>query len=212
PWDVLHDAVVTLTPLSFGQGVIAISVVVMLISVVLGVRPGPGTVSNVILVGGFTDVILATNALAGMDSRGYPLRLVTLLAGIVAIAVGSALYIGADLGAGPRDSLMLAVASLAGVTPGTARAAIEVSVLVLGMVSGGTAGLGTVVFAASIGPAVDAAFRLFRLEPRETRPGLPIWTAHAIKQSGKRGQVGAQPSGYEPRSKRAQAEMWRHKL
>lgn len=199
PWDVLHDSVATLTPLSFGQGVIAISIVVLAGSVALGVKPGPGTVANVILVGAFTDVILATNALAGVGDAGYPPRLLILLAGIFSIAIGTALYIGAQLGAGPRDSLMLAVAARAGTTAGTARAAIEVSVLLVGMSLGGTAGMGTIAFAVLIGPAVDVAFRLFGMQAPRTRVHWLIRTGRRIRRWRRSGQLAAQPSPEAPR-------------
>lgn len=165
-WDVLHDAVASLTPLTFGHAVVAISVLVVVGSFVLGVKPGPGTIANMILIGIFTDLLLRTGVLADLDSWALPYRIGALVAGVGGIALGTALYISARLGAGPRDSLMLAVATAIKRSPGTARAIIEVTVLVIGVALGGSVGLGTIVFAVLIGPAVDGAFRLLPLEHR----------------------------------------------
>lgn len=159
-WDVLHDALGRLTPLTFGQAVVGVSVLVVVASLALGVKPGPGTLANVLLIGAFTDLILATGVLVDLASGPYPLRLLASVTGLAAIAFGTALYVGAELGAGPRDSLMLAVAKWSRRSPGTARAAIEASVLVVGVALGGAAGVGTLLFAILIGPAIDAAFRL----------------------------------------------------
>ncbi len=87
-----------------------------------------------------------------------------LLGGIAAMGLGSALYIGAELGAGPRDSLMVAVATRFRVRIGVARAVIEGSALGIGWLLGGTLGVGTAVFALLIGPAVDVAFQIFKMD------------------------------------------------
>jgi uncharacterized protein len=164
-WDVLHDAISSLTALTFGQVVVAVSVVVLAASVVLGIRPGVGTIANSILVGVFTDAILQTPVLQDLASESLPPRILAMLAGIWGIAVGSALYIGANLGAGPRDALMLGIAKRSHRSAGAARAAIEGSVLIVGIVLGGSVGLGTVAFVILIGPTINIAFRLFQLEP-----------------------------------------------
>ncbi len=164
-WDVLHDAIRSLTPLTFGQVVVAVSLVVLAGSIALGVRPGVGTVANSLLIGVFTDGLLQTPLLQDLASGGLLPRLLAMLAGIWGIALGSALYIGAKLGAGPRDALMLGIAKRSGRSVGTARTAIEASVLVIGMALGGSAGFGTAAFVILIGPAINFAFRLFGMEP-----------------------------------------------
>jgi uncharacterized membrane protein YczE len=158
-WDVLHDALRLISPLTFGQAVIGVSVAVVLASLALGIRPGPGTIANVLLIGAFADALLATALLADLGSTDLLIRLAVLIGGIAAIAFGTALYIGANLGAGPRDSLMLAVAKRTAISPGAARAGIELSVLIAGFALGGAVGIGTLLFAALIGPAIDLSFR-----------------------------------------------------
>jgi uncharacterized membrane protein YczE len=164
PWDVLADGVRANSPLTFGQAVIAIGVILVLGSLLAGIRPGPGTIANMLLIGAFADLMLATGIGADLDEDAMWLRVAVMLGGILMTGLGSALYIGAGLGAGPRDSLMLAVATRAKIRVGAARALLEGSALLLGFVLGGSVGLGTVVFALGIGPAVDIAFQLFRMD------------------------------------------------
>jgi uncharacterized membrane protein YczE len=169
-WDVLHDAVAGVTPLTFGQAVVGISIAVVLGSLALRVVPGPGTIANVVLIGLMTDWLIRTRILE-IVPHVLLVRALESTVGIAAIAFGTALYIGAGLGAGPRDSLMLGVARKLRVSAGTARAAIEVSVLLGGAALGGTVGVGTVIFAIVIGPAIDVSFRFLRVPtPHEDGP------------------------------------------
>ncbi len=164
PWDVLADGVRLNTPLTFGQAIIAIGFVLVAVSFAAGVRPGPGTIANMILIGVFADLMLLTDVGSGLDDSALILRLIVLVVGIAIIGLGSALYIGAELGAGPRDSLMVTVARRFKLRVGVARAIIEGSALIAGVILGGDAGLGTALFALAIGPAVDIAFTLFRMD------------------------------------------------
>nr|MBA2599729.1 hypothetical protein [Actinomycetota bacterium] len=183
-----------LTFLTLGQAVIGISVLIVGASLALGVRPGPGTVANVILVGAFVDSILRTAFLAGLGSAHILARLIALVAGIGAISLGTALYIGAELGAGPRDSLMMAVSKRLHTSPGAARAGIEGSVVLVGIALGGAAGLGTIVFAVLIGPAINTAFRMFRMETRSPRASVLTRSSRAIGMWVQRGELGSSAS------------------
>lgn len=164
PWDVLADGVRTNTPLTFGQAVIVIGLVLVMGSLVAGIKPGPGTIANMLLIGGFADLMLATGIGATLDEAAIWPRAIVMIGGIVMTGLGSALYIGAGLGAGPRDSLMIAVATRARIRVGAARAILEGLALLLGFLLGGAVGIGTVAFALGIGPAVDVAFQLFRMD------------------------------------------------
>ncbi|MDQ4124805.1 MAG: hypothetical protein M3134_04275 [Actinomycetota bacterium] len=164
PWDVLHDGIRRNTPLTFGVAVIAIGVLLVLLSALLGIRPGPGTIANMLLIGTFVDLMLLTGAGTGLDDTHMALRFAVAFAGVAVIGLGSALYIGANLGAGPRDSLMVLVATKLGVRVGVARAVIEGSALLTGWLLGGAVGIGTLLFVLTIGPSVDVFFRLFRME------------------------------------------------
>ncbi|MFN2588015.1 MAG: YitT family protein [Actinomycetota bacterium] len=164
PWDVLHDGIRRNTPLSFGVAVIAIGVLLVLVSALFGMRPGPGTIANMLLIGAFEDLMLLTGIGADLGDAHLALRLLVSATGIAVVGLGSALYIGANLGAGPRDSLMVVAATKLGVRVGIARAFIEGSALLTGWLLGGAVGLGTLLFVAGIGPSVDVFFRLFGME------------------------------------------------
>lgn len=164
PWDVLSDGVRGNAPFTFGQAVILIGLVLVLTSLLAGIKPGPGTIANMLLIGLFADLMLASDVGADLDEAALVWRVATMLGGILITGLGSAMYIGAELGAGPRDSLMIAVATRAGWRIGVARVVVEGSALLLGILLGGSVGVGTVVFALGIGPAVDVAFQLFGME------------------------------------------------
>lgn len=165
PWDVLNQGVSEHTSLSFGTANIAIAVVVLVLAWALGARIGPGTVANAILIGLMVDGLLAIDVVDALSESSLTARITFMVVGILIIGIGSGLYIGAGLGAGPRDSLMLVAARRAGVRIGTARVTIEVVVTVVGFALGGTVGIGTLAFAFGIGPAVELSFWLLEHSP-----------------------------------------------
>ena len=176
PWDVLHQGLSRHTSLTFGQAGIVVSALVILASLLVRLLPGVATVCNMLFVGLFIDAILASPF--ALDARRGSLveRALLDLGGIAVVGLGSALYIKAALGAGPRDSLMLALSRMSGLRVGLVRAAIESSALAIGFLLGGTAGIGTVLFALGAGPAVELSFRLIRVPSpnarrREAAPG-----------------------------------------
>jgi uncharacterized protein len=160
PWDVLHQGIAKHTPLSFGLANEAVALVVLLLAWALGARIWIGTVANAALIGLFVVVLQPLHAVQVPAGWPLPARIALLVAGLAVFGVGSAFYIGASLGAGPRDSLMLVGALRSGVRIGVVRTALEGVVLVAGFLLGGTVGAGTVVFAALIGPSVEASFWL----------------------------------------------------
>jgi uncharacterized membrane protein YczE len=172
PWDVLHDGLRARTPLSFGVAVIVVGLLLVVATTLMGLRPGPGTISNMLLIGAFVDLLLALGIASGASDWPLWARLALTVAGIVLVGLGSALYIGAELGAGPRDGVMVLVATRWGVRVGVARALVEGSALVTGALLGGRLGVGTVLFAVGIGPAVDFWFRAFNMDAsgRRTAP------------------------------------------
>jgi uncharacterized membrane protein YczE len=165
PWDVLNQGVSEHTSLSFGTANIVIAVFVLVLARALGARIGPGTVANAILIGLMVDGLLALDAVSTLSESSLGARIMFMVAGILIIGIGSGFYIGAGLGAGPRDSLMLVAAWRAGVRIGIARVAIEVVVTVIGFALGGTVGIGTLAFAFGIGPAVELSFWLLERSP-----------------------------------------------
>ena len=165
PWDVLHQGIARHTPLSFGIANEVVAVGVLLFAWSLGARPGPGTVANAALIGLFVALVQPLHAVHQISTWPLGARVGLLVAGMVLFGVGSGLYIGAAFGAGPRDSLMLVFAHRAHIRIGLSRALIEGSALVAGFALGGRVGVGTLVFAVSIGPAVEGSFWLVERSP-----------------------------------------------
>jgi uncharacterized membrane protein YczE len=165
PWDVLNQGVSDRTGLSFGTANVVVAVLVLGIAWLLGARIGPGTVANAVLIGLFVDGLLRVDAVTGLSDGSLPARVAMLAAGILVIGVGSALYIGANMGAGPRDSLMLVLARRTRTRVGIVRGLLETAVTALGFALGGTVGIGTLAFALGIGPSIELAFRLLDRSP-----------------------------------------------
>jgi len=168
PWDVFHDGLAKNIPLSFGQVVIAVGAVVLLLWIPLRQWPGLGTILNVIVIGLAADFGIAV--ISRPDDLW--LRGALLVGGIVGNGLAGALYIGSHLGPGPRDGLWLGLVRKTGLSVRLLRTSVEVTVLVIGFFLGGTVGVGTVLYALSIGPIVQ--FFLPRLQvtlnPRLLKP------------------------------------------
>jgi uncharacterized membrane protein YczE len=156
PWTVLADGVSRQTPLSIGESTILISVTVMLLWIPLRQRPGTGTIANAIVIGVSIDVTLA------LLGRHHPLAvdITFMLLGVAVVALGSALYLGAYLGPGPRDGLMTGLHRRTGRSIAAIRTTLEVAAAAIGFALGGTFGIGTIWFALAIGPAVAVALKL----------------------------------------------------
>ena len=160
PWDVLHQGLANHTPLSFGAANVAVGVVVLMLAWALGSPLGIGTFANALLIGAFVALLEPTHAVQSLGDGTLPGRIALLAAGLVCFGVGTAFYIGAGVGAGPRDSLMLVGSRRTGWRVGLMRAALESTALLIGFALGGKVGVGTVVFALLIGPSVETSFFL----------------------------------------------------
>lgn len=155
PWTVFAEGVSLQTPLTIGAATVATSFVLLLLWIPLRERPGLGTLLNAVIVGVALDV-----AVWLVPDASLAVRTVELLGGIALVGVGSGLYIGAALGPGPRDGLMMGLHRRTGRPIALIRGSIEVTALAVGWILGGTVGLGTVAFALLIGPAVALGLRL----------------------------------------------------
>ena len=162
PWDVLHQGISRHTPLSFGQASIIVGGFIILLGLLIKVRPGVGTVLNMLLIGLFVDAQLRSNWLPDLSAAPFVARLLLDALGVLLMGIGTAFYITPRLGAGPRDGVMLRLYVLTHVRIAFVRAAIECSALVIGYILGGTTGIGTLVFAFGVGPAVEIGFWLTR--------------------------------------------------
>lgn len=166
PWEAFHQGVGNHLGVPLGTISIALGIPILVLWLPLGERPGIGTLLNVLLIGSSTNVGLGVLP-APLE---VPLQLIELLAGIVIIAIGSGLYLAADLGPGPRDGLMTGLHHRFGWSIRRARTSVELTVLVGGYVLGGTIGLGTILFAFGIGPLVQVSLGVFDRAGRVSRP------------------------------------------
>lgn len=148
PWDVLHSGLIRYLPLDLGQMVIVASVLVLLLWIPLREKPGIGTIANTLLVGSSADVVMAM--LPSPDP--LVLRVLLTLGGVALCAFATALYIGAQFGRGPRDGLMTGLVRRTGASIRLVRTCLEVSVVIAGLLLGGSLGFGTVLYALVIGP------------------------------------------------------------
>src|SRR5512146_1095912 len=162
PWAVLEVAFSKLTGITPGRMSIIVGFVVLLGALVLREKMGWGTRSNILFIGLWEDLFLG---LIPSVEDHLLLQTCMLLAGIFMMGIATAIYIGVDAGAGPRDSLMLAVHRTTRVSIRLGRAIIEIAVVAVGWILGGPLGFGTVIFALLIGPAVQWAFKLFKVQP-----------------------------------------------
>ncbi len=158
PWDVLHMGIADHTPLSLGTTTIVVGLVIMAVSWIAGSPPGFGTIANAIVIGVSINVFQSVPAIEQLSGSALPVRIGLLAAGILLFGVGSAFYIGAGMGAGPRDSLMLAISRRTGKRIGVVRLTMEVVVLTIGVMLGGDAGIGTLTLALLVGPIVELSF------------------------------------------------------
>ena len=147
PWDVFHQGLSEQVDISLGWVVIGVGLVVLLLWIPLRQRPGLGTVSNAIVVGLVIDATLSVLSQPGSMAP----RVGLMLIGVVGNGIATGLYIGAGLGPGPRDGLMTGLAAR-GHSIRVVRTSLELTVLVIGWLLGGTVGVGTVLYAVSIGP------------------------------------------------------------
>ena len=165
PWEAFHQGLGNHLGVPLGTIGIALGIPILVLWLPLGERPGIGTILNVLLIGSSTNVGLAVLPAAS----DMPFQLAELLGGIVIIAIGSGLYLAADLGPGPRDGLMTGLHHRFGWSIRRSRTTVELTVLVAGYLLGGTIGLGTVLFAFGIGPLVQVSLGVFDRRGRVSR-------------------------------------------
>ena len=164
PWDVFHQGLASKLPLSYGTVITCVSVLVLLLWIPLRQRPGIGTVCNALIIGWTTDATLGLVPTANL----LWVRIALLVVSVLGNALAGALYIGAGLGPGPRDGLMTGLAARGVGSIRLVRTGIELTVLAIGWLLGGTVGIGTVIYALCIGPLLHV------LLPRLAVGGLPV--------------------------------------
>ena len=156
PWTVLAEGIALMTDRTIGQATFFVSVAVLLLWIPLREKPGIGTILNAILIAVAIEYMLPVlpTPEGGLES------LLQVIGGIALVGIGSGIYLTANLGPGPRDGWMTGMRRVSGYPIGNVRAAIEISVVVIGWSLGGTVGIGTVLFAVMIGPTVAVCLNI----------------------------------------------------
>lgn len=169
PWDVFHQGLSRVTGLSFGWVVILLGVPILLLWIPLRQRPGFGTIANLVVVGFAVDGALAVLP----EGATIPARAGYLVAGILLNGLATGLYLGSRFGPGPRDGLMTGIVGrFPRLSLRLVRTTIELSVLGVGFLLGGSVGIGTIAYAVAIGPLVQLFLPLCSVDPKP-RPALP---------------------------------------
>jgi uncharacterized protein len=179
PWDVLHLGLSKQLGFSYGQVIQGVGLIMVVVSWLLKIKPHVGTILNMFFIGLFVDLY----STAGFVPRpGHlALSLLQLVGGIVVFAYGTAVYIIINRGTGPRDSFMIALARITGLRMGLVRTIIEVLVTLTGFLLGGPLGLGTVIFALTVGPFMELFFKVARFQQETVRRYM---FKQAVKESG----------------------------
>lgn len=177
PWTVFAQGLSVRTGIGIGWITNIVGFFVLLLWIPLRQKPGIGTIANILLVGTSMQIVLAVVP----PVSGFAAQLATLLGGIVLVAVASGLYIGAHFGPGPRDGLMTGMNARLGWPIWVCRAFVEISVLLVGWLLGGTVGIGTVLFAVLIGPLVHIALPLLDARNAGARQGRRIGVTRATR-------------------------------
>lgn len=177
-WSVFEVALSDITGLTVGTITVIVGFTVLIAALTLREKVGWGTLGNILSIGPWLDLALW---LIPSVEKNLILQSAMLLGGVLAQGIASAVYIGVDAGAGPRDSLMLALHRTTKLSLRVARGSVEITVFILGWFLGGPAGIGTAVFALLIGPSVQWAFKIFNVHPHreEVEPQTSI---DAVKQ------------------------------
>ena len=173
PWDIFHKGLSEKFDISIGLVIEGVGLLLLLLWIPLRQRPGVGTILNAIEIG---LVVNLTQPIIGEPDQ-LIIRVLMVIAGVIVIGLGSALYIGAGLGSGPRDGLMLGLSkrSIAGrqISIRVARTVVEISVMVAGLFLGGSIGIGTLIFMFGIGPLVQLILPRFEMRLASDQPRQP---------------------------------------
>jgi len=161
PWDVLHIGLAVQSGLTIGRIIQIVGLTLVGLSFFLKVRPSIGTLMNMVFLGLFVDLIIYLDYIPAPDPLW--LKIILFVTGVTLFGFGCSIYISANLGAGPRDSLMLALGKIIPYRLGTVRTFMEAGAALSGYFLGGPLGLGTVIFALTVGIFMDIGFALIRL-------------------------------------------------
>ena len=184
PWEVFHAGLGKTIGVTIGNVSIITGLLIVLLAFVMGENQGLGTLLNMVLVGVFMDILLGLKIIPIMTN--WLSGLIVLIIGLFVIALASFFYIGSGFGAGPRDSLMVAVTRKMGMPVGFCRGGIELAAAISGWILGGMVGVGTVISAFVIGFCVQGTFHMLRFDPTQVHHETLGQTLKSIAEAGSR--------------------------
>lgn len=183
PWDVFHAGLAKITGLNFGTASIITGVAIVLITLFLGEKLGLGTILNMVLIGVFLDLLIEFHIIP--VAGNIILGILMVIAGLFIIALASYFYIGSAFGAGPRDSLMVALTRKTGLPVGVCRGTIELIAVIIGWRLGGMLGIGTIISAFAIGFCIQVTFKLLKFDATAVKHETFDQTWKILKRCGR---------------------------
>lgn len=183
PWDVLHVGLAKSIGISIGFASILVGLLIVIVAFLLGEKLGLGTILNMILIGVFFDLIFQFNIIPVMDN--FIWGVIMLIVGLFIISLATYFYIGSGFGAGPRDSLMVALSRKTGLPIGLCRGTIEVIAVAVGWKLGGLVGIGTIIAAFAIGFCIQITFRILGFDAKKVDHQTLNETYNALFQQNK---------------------------
>ena len=167
PWDVFHVGFAKTIGMSIGTASIITGVIIGIITVLFGEKLGLGTILNMVLIGVFLDILLGFDIIP--IASNFVFGIIMMIVGLFIIALASYFYIGSAFGAGPRDSLMVALTRKTGLPVGICRGTIELLAVFVGWRLGGMIGIGTIISAFVIGFCVQTTFKLLKFDATKVK-------------------------------------------
>lgn len=158
PWGILHVGLANITPFTLGQITQIVGLIIVIAVWFLGFSPGFGTIVNMITIGFLIDVVIIWNIIPTQTQIIW--QIIQLIFSIIILGAGVFLYLRAQLGAGPRDGLMVSLATKFNRPISHIRIPMDVTVVVLGFLLGGPLGIGTVVSALTLGYSIQFFIKL----------------------------------------------------
>ncbi|MFR1811331.1 MAG: YczE/YyaS/YitT family protein [Terrisporobacter sp.] len=164
PWDVLHQGISLKTGLTMGKVSISVGIIIIIIDAILGEGIGFAALGNVLLIGTFLDMFESLNIIP--YANNLFIGIIMMIIGVVLAALATVLYLKPALGSGPRDGLMLAINKRSSKSVGTVRTIIELSVLFIGWILGGSVGIGTIISGVGLGYAIEIGFKISHMDSK----------------------------------------------
>ena len=178
PWDVFHVGLAKTVGISIGNASIIVGIAIVILSILLGEKFGLGTILNMVLIGIFLDIILSLSVISRANDVVVGISM--LVIGLFFMALGTCFYLKSAMGAGPRDSLMVALKRKTGLPIGMCRGIVEILAVIIGWRLGGMVGIGTVISAFTIGFWIQVAFKLFKFDAVEVKHETIDYTCKMI--------------------------------